>query len=135
MADVIRLYSQDTVAVAVRDLSAGETVFVGDEAILIKNQIRMGHKIALRDLEEGEDVIRYGVPIGHAVQPISRGEWVHDHNLFTNRPRSRNIPSPPILGRSRGYPGRKRPPLRGILGRAGRWAYETNCGSYPRSFA
>ncbi len=54
MADVIRLYSQDTVAVAVRDLSAGETVFVGDEAILIKNQIRMGHKIALRDLEEGD---------------------------------------------------------------------------------
>lgn len=43
-----------------------------------------GHKIALRDIAEGDNVIKYGFPIGHATQPVKAGEWVHSHNLSTN---------------------------------------------------
>lgn len=43
-----------------------------------------GHKVALRDIAEGESVIKYGFPIGHATQPIKAGEWVHSHNLATS---------------------------------------------------
>ena len=43
-----------------------------------------GHKYALRDIKEGEDIIKYGNPIGHATCDIKRGEHVHTHNVKTN---------------------------------------------------
>lgn len=43
-----------------------------------------GHKVALCDIAEGENVIKYGFPIGHATKLIKAGEWVHSHNLATN---------------------------------------------------
>ena len=43
------------------------------------------HKIALKDISEGENVIEYGEVIGHATQNIAKGELVHTHNLATNR--------------------------------------------------
>lgn len=43
-----------------------------------------GHKVALRDIAAGENVVKYGFPIGHATQSIKAGEWVHSHNLATN---------------------------------------------------
>ena len=46
--------------------------------------IETGHKLALVDIAEGENVIKYGFPIGHATQPIKKGEHVHTHNLRTN---------------------------------------------------
>lgn len=44
----------------------------------------MGHKVALRTIGIGENVIKYGFPIGHATQAIGEGEWVGEHNLETN---------------------------------------------------
>ncbi len=43
-----------------------------------------GHKYALRDIKAGENVIKYGNPIGHATADIKKGEHVHTHNLRTN---------------------------------------------------
>jgi len=43
-----------------------------------------GHKYALCDIKEGENVIKYGNPIGHATCDIKKGELVHTHNLRTN---------------------------------------------------
>ena len=43
-----------------------------------------GHKYALRDIAEGENVIKYGMPIGHATCAIKKGENVHVHNVKTN---------------------------------------------------
>lgn len=43
-----------------------------------------GHKVALRPIAKGENVIKYGFPIGHATADIAEGEWVHSHNLATN---------------------------------------------------
>ncbi|MDE6333259.1 MAG: altronate dehydratase family protein, partial [Muribaculaceae bacterium] len=42
-----------------------------------------GHKVALRPVAKGEDVIKYGFPIGKATRDIAEGEWVHSHNLAT----------------------------------------------------
>lgn len=42
-----------------------------------------GHKVALRPIAKGEEVIKYGFPIGRATQDIAEGEWVHSHNLAT----------------------------------------------------
>ena len=43
-----------------------------------------GHKYALREIAAGEDVVKYGMPIGHATRAIAAGEHVHTHNLATN---------------------------------------------------
>lgn len=43
-----------------------------------------GHKYALRDIKCGENVIKYGQPIGHATENITAGDHVHTHNLKTN---------------------------------------------------
>lgn len=43
-----------------------------------------GHKYALRDIKKGENIIKYGNPIGHATEDIKKGEHVHSHNLKTN---------------------------------------------------
>lgn len=43
-----------------------------------------GHKIALEDIKKGENVIKYGYPIGHAIEDISAGDHVHTHNIKTN---------------------------------------------------
>ena len=43
-----------------------------------------GQKYALREIAAGENIIKYGNPIGHATKDIRKGEWVHSHNLATN---------------------------------------------------
>ncbi len=42
--------------------------------------VPFGHKVALRPMPTGAPVIKYGVAIGHATQPIDKGEHVHVHN-------------------------------------------------------
>lgn len=82
---------RDSVGVAVKIIKAGETVegwvMSNDATISItaKQDIKIGHKIALTDVEEGEAIIKYNVPIGKVVAPIARGEHVHTHNLRTAR--------------------------------------------------
>ncbi len=50
-----------------------------------KNDVPIGHKVALRDLAVGDTVIKYGEDIGKVVAPIKKGEHVHVHNLKTKR--------------------------------------------------
>jgi len=50
----------------------------------VEVNLENGHKYALRDISAGENIIKYGNPIGHATQDIKRGEHVHSHNVKTN---------------------------------------------------
>lgn len=54
--------------------------------VLLRSEgnVPAGHKIALCDIAEGDPVIKYGSPIGHATRAIHAGEWVHSHNMATN---------------------------------------------------
>lgn len=49
----------------------------------VKVNLDNGHKYAVRDIQKGENVIKYGFPIGVASENIKQGEWVHTHNLKT----------------------------------------------------
>ena len=51
----------------------------------LKNDIPIGHKVALKDLAVGDTVIKYGVDIGKVVQPIAKGAHAHVHNIKTKR--------------------------------------------------
>ena len=85
MNDLIRIHESDMVAVALRPIRAGETVPVSGAGLSLTaaEDIPMGHKIALRDIQKGEKVIKYGYPIGGAVEFIGKGRHVHTHNLRT----------------------------------------------------
>lgn len=56
-----------------------------DVEVVAKNDIPIGHKVALKDYRPGDSVIKYGVDIGKVVQPIKRGEHLHVHNVKTKR--------------------------------------------------
>ena len=83
--------SRDNVGVAVADIRPGQTVAVASldhkvtTQVTALQEIPLGHKIALRDLNAGDTVIKYGEDIGRVVVPIRAGEHVHVHNLKTKR--------------------------------------------------
>jgi hypothetical protein len=85
----IRLNVKDNVATALTDLEMGETIEIsgaeGPLQIALREAIRFGHKYALRDIAQGEDVLKYGLPIGKAMEAICAGEWVHVHNCRSDR--------------------------------------------------
>jgi len=77
----LRLNEQDNVAVLLEDAQAGDWVEVGGQKVVLREDIPFGHKVALRPIARGEEVLKYGQPIGLATHPIAPGEHVHVHNV------------------------------------------------------
>jgi altronate hydrolase len=109
--EAIYLHPQDNICVAARTLEVGQAIEAGEHQIKLREGVRLGHKIALTTIREGEPIRKYGQVIGFAAQEIAPGAWVHSHNLvlgdFARDPASATeIPPPlePILGRTfQGY--------------------------------
>lgn len=80
MNKTIIINENDNVAVALTNLAKGE---VYNEVTLLED-ITQGHKFALKDFKKGENIIKYGYPIGRATSDIKKGEHVHEHNVETN---------------------------------------------------
>ena len=80
----IKIHNNDSVAVAVKPLNIGETVTVNDMQITLLNDIPAGHKFALGDIAQNENIIKYAYPIGHAKCDIKKGEHIHTHNTKSN---------------------------------------------------
>lgn len=85
-APVLRLHSADNVAVATRPLPAGIETSVDQLCITPSAEIPAGHKVALRAIESGAPVIKFGQTIGYASSAVSPGDWVHVHNVQASRP-------------------------------------------------
>lgn len=81
---VLQLHPRDNVAVALRAIAPGEVVTCAEQTLTAQEAIAQGHKIALTAIAQGEHVIKYGYPIGHATQSIALGAHVHTQNLKTN---------------------------------------------------
>ena len=80
----LRINPADNVAVAIAALKAGEQIAIAGECITVAEDIPAGHKIALKDFAEGENIVKYGYPIGHATTTIAKGSWVNEHHVATN---------------------------------------------------
>ncbi|HET7580269.1 MAG TPA: UxaA family hydrolase [Bacillales bacterium] len=87
----LMLKPEDKVAIALKEIRKGTVINVacGDQFITIelKDDIQFAHKFAVTDIEEGEDIIKYGEVIGSASRIILQGEHVHVHNLEGKRGR------------------------------------------------
>lgn len=77
-------HKRDNVAVALRPIKKGEKLSIDDFTVTCNQDIPQGHKIALLDLPENTNVIKYGFPIGHTTENVKAGDWLHSHNLKTN---------------------------------------------------
>ena len=72
MDKTIKIHPSDNVEVCLIDVASNGVT------------VKQGHKIALNDIKAGEQIIKYGHPIGHATKDIKKGEHVHSHNIETN---------------------------------------------------
>jgi len=83
--------ADDDVGVATMELEAGHVV----EALTLEGEpvaevelvddVPLAHKVAMRAIDENEDVLEYGRAIGFAAVAIARGAHVHTHNLYGKR--------------------------------------------------
>ncbi|MBU4682090.1 altronate dehydratase [Cedecea davisae] len=80
----IQIHPRDNVAVALVDLPEGEAITLGQSEFSLPQPVARGHKFALRALAANENVVKYGLPIGHTLSTIAVGEHLHSHNLRTN---------------------------------------------------
>lgn len=84
--------AKDTVAVVVVEgVTAGTDVtgWIMDEdktiQVQAKQDIPIGHKVALKDMAVGDTVIKYGIDMGKVVAPVQAGQHAHVHNIKTKR--------------------------------------------------
>jgi altronate hydrolase len=77
----VHLRPEDNVAIAARHLPPGTEVSIDGHAVTLAGRIGMGHKIALRPIQKGEAVLKYGQVIGFASDDIAPGTHVHVHNV------------------------------------------------------
>lgn len=85
MSLLVKVHDSDNVAIAVKPLSAGTEI----EGLHINQDIPQAHKVALKDIPAGSPVIRYGVVLGYATDPIKQGDWINEFML--------ELPTPPSV--------------------------------------
>ena len=84
---VFQIDKQDTVATALQDIPSGERVHIigncTEHSIVATTDIPVGHKMALKEIVSGEEILKYGVCIGKAGVYIPRGSWGHLHVMHS----------------------------------------------------
>lgn len=82
------VHKNDSVVTLLEPGKAGdEIILVGEKTALqlhLQERIKEGHKVAYKNINQGEQIIKYGFPIGVATRDIRAGEWVHTHNIASN---------------------------------------------------
>ncbi|MDE0591550.1 UxaA family hydrolase [Halocynthiibacter sp. C4] len=80
----LRLHDSDNVLVALRGVPKGTEVADSGKTFTTAQEVSLAHKIAAKDIAEGEIITKYGMPIGTATKAIAAGENVHVHNVTSN---------------------------------------------------
>ena len=83
-ATYLKINPADSVVVCLQPKKKGEIIEVDGFSIALNQDTPAGHKVLIKDVKEGEDIIKYGYPIGHARQDLKAGDWVNENNLKTN---------------------------------------------------
>ncbi len=79
----IKIHPLDNVAVCLEDVAAGSVLSISGASVTAAEDIKRGHKIALKDIACGEFITKYGNTIAEATKDIPAGSWVHTHNVKT----------------------------------------------------
>ncbi len=85
MSKFLQIHPEDNVVVCLEELKEGESIVLSDgRSITALQDIPAGHKILTKDISTGDNIIKYGNAIGHALEDIKSGSWIHTHNIKTN---------------------------------------------------
>jgi len=84
MKKYFKINAKDNVVVALTDLTEGEVILIDEKQITLKKEVKRGHKVAIEEIKDKENIIKYGFPIGHSITDIFQGETVHTNNAKTN---------------------------------------------------
>lgn len=88
MIKAVLLHVEDNVAVCLAGVRRGDVVGVGEgKTVDCRTAVPRGHKISVRDIRNGSEVVKYGQSIGIASADIQPGEHVHIHNCLSTRAR------------------------------------------------
>jgi altronate hydrolase len=106
----VHLRPEDNIAVAARNLAAGQEVQVNGSVLRVADRVNLGHKLALRPIRKGEAITKYGQIIGFASKDISPGSHVHVHNVSADSFERdyafcRDCPPPPKRTEARTWKG------------------------------
>ena len=80
----LKINKADSVVVCLQPKKKGDLIEVDGLSITLNQDTPAGHKVLIKDVAAGEDIIKYGYPIGHALQTMKAGDWVNENNLKTN---------------------------------------------------
>ena len=83
-ATFLKINPADSVVVCLQPKKKGEIIDIDGRQVTLNQDTPAGHKVLIKDVNEGEDIIKYGYPIGHARQDLKAGDWVNENNLKTN---------------------------------------------------
>ena len=83
-ATFLKINPADSVVVCLAAKKKGDIIEVDGKQITVNQDTPAGHKVLIKDVAEGENIIKYGYPIGHARQAMKAGDWVNENNLKTN---------------------------------------------------
>jgi altronate dehydratase small subunit len=75
---------KDNVCTAITPIAGGTTLLINGYTVLTAQDIPLGFKLAARNIDTNESIIKYGVSIGSATRDIAPGELVHLHNMKSN---------------------------------------------------
>ena len=119
MSRFLQIHPEDNVVVCLEELKKGEKITLGDGKEITANEdIPAGHKIAIKDISKDSNIIKYGYAIGHALEDITEGRWVHTHDIKTNL---------------EGILSYKYEPNTDVIGKTKKSASETRSGSFLQS--
>src|SRR5262249_28486697 len=113
----VHLRPEDNVAVAARNLTAGQQLQVNGTSVTLSRRVGLGHKVALKPIAKGQAVTKYGQIIGFAKEDIAPGDHVHVHNVAADAFERdyafcRDCPPPPKPAAPRFWMGYDRGPER-----------------------
>ena len=84
LATFLKINVADSVVVCLQAMRKGEIIKTDGRSITLNQDTPAGHKILIKDVKAGENIIKYGYPIGHATEDLKVGDWVNENNLATN---------------------------------------------------
>ena len=83
-ATFLKINPADSVVVCLSAKKQGDIIEVDGKQITVNQDTPAGHKVLIKDVKQGENIIKYGYPIGHAREDLKAGDWVNENNLKTN---------------------------------------------------
>ena len=83
MNHYVKIHPDDNVIILVADMLKDEYFYTGENKIILSQDVKSGHKIAITDIPNGSYVIKYGYPIGTVNTDIHAGDFLHTHNMKT----------------------------------------------------